>query len=232
MGLVVNVLKSKPKVAIVLPTIYEFTSEFKDRLESLTYPNRELFLETSVGKCDKNHRNKHINHFQRCAWARNRARWRALLSNPDYILYIDDDVYFPSNVIEELMEMNQPVSAAWVPAKNEKQGTWVAAQCKIDEPNTFIYPTRPMIEPEQKTPFMSVITPVDCSLWRAEVSERIRFRTDFQKRFFKHNNQRYSFAGECSCAGFDLREMGILCAMSTRVVCEHRREENPKRRVD
>lgn len=212
----------KPKIAIGILS-RGLCDEFQKMLDAIEYPNKEVFLESGEPQRDWGYNNYTYQHARRCASIRNRLMRRILVeSDAEYILSLDDDVYCPPNVIEELVSMKQPVSAAWVP--NKFNDSWVAGQLKVDEEDVFIACRKPMLEPEQPTPFMSRITPVDCSLWKREVMERIQFRAEFKPLMWNYNRQRNMYSCECFSAGTDLLKLGILCAMSTRVVCKHKRE--------
>lgn len=224
-----NIIKSKPKIAIVMPSKDGFSEEYQKMFDAIEYPKDKLdvFVEKSPGEYDKDYDNVYINHIQNCASVRNKARMKALLeSDAEYFFYTDDDVYCPPNVLEELLWMKQPVCAGWVPSKFTNKRRWIAGYKKLDHTGIIVMPEHPFIEPQQTTPFMSVMTPVDCSLWRREITAMVRFRGDYGKRYFVENQNEHSivFTDECQAAGDDLLQLGILCAMSTRIVCDHERK--------
>lgn len=217
-----------PKVAIAILS-RGFCDEFEKMLNAIDYPNKEVFVESSERDKDWGwDEARGYQHARQCASVRNKLMRRILVeSDAQFILSLDDDVYCPPNVLSDLVSMKQPVSAAWVPVKRTLDGIWIAGTIKWNEPDVYIPCRKPRIAPDQTTPFMSVITPVDCSLWHRQLLEIVSFRAVRNVDRYHWLRRREMYLGECACAGEDLRKLGVLCAMSLNVICEHRREVEP-----
>lgn len=217
--------KKNPKVALAIPSTHGLSKDYQSMINSLDYSNKEVFVAEGVGD-EIEHLNKNFIYAVKCASMRERARQKALKSDAEYILFLNDDVFMPSNTIKELLWMKQPVCAAWVASKNKAYylaGTW--KWDKLLGKRCFEHCMKPLIEPDQTTPFISLLCNLACSLWIRELAELVPIRCDFNAKNFLLSvkpRARRAFSSDSTCAGYDLQQLGVMTAMSTRVVCEHR----------
>jgi glycosyltransferase involved in cell wall biosynthesis len=211
------------KVLIMIPTYREVPKECWDSVINQDYQDFDIL----INKKEQRHEDRAFDIIDN----RNEIREKALETDAEYFLFVDDDVVIPRDTISNLItQMDRKCTTMDFPGGDGKiipkgtpipekfivggwyqhrDGSWNCGKWVAD--NTFI---------NFKHPEKSVIRvdkiDMGCILLKREVLEKVKFRLEPER---KMNNNRYL----CSCLMFaiDAQDAGYDLWMSGDVICEH-----------
>jgi hypothetical protein len=153
-----------------------------------------------------------IQKYENCHRNRNEARERALKSDADYFLFLDDDVVLPQRALATLLAQRKEVVGGYYPILGTDKyvcGRWVAD-------NTFC--NFLCIQPGLTK---SDIVGLGCALISRNVLEKVPFEGGTNLVCKDVRTGQDMIVGECGMFGNRVADLGIPMYMCGEVLCEH-----------
>jgi hypothetical protein len=166
-------------------------------------------------------KNPMYNLYANCSRNRNEVRQRALETDADYVLFLDDDIVIPRGTVSQLLSHRLPVVCGWYPIltvdtgdKRARTVFYVGGRWVAD--NTFFSYTE-----VQKSVVKTDAVAMGCALVRRDVLEKIEFEAGINTFAVQANTQQQIVIGECGAFGSRCLDLGIQPYIDGSVVCEH-----------
>jgi hypothetical protein len=224
-----------PTVTIAIITVNGVLRPCLEAVLCQDYPRDLLRLIVNELPAKQFSANTCINKYQNCHRNRNTARERALQTDGEYFLFLDDDIVLPKNAIStfachaaerrfsapESMERMFPgitrsdrkeVIGGYYPIIGTNRlvcGKWVAD-------NTF-YNFRHI----QRGLVSTDLVGLGCAYISRDVLEQVQFEAGTDSCCMDPETKQWMLVGECGMFGNRVAELGIPMYMSGEVVCQH-----------
>jgi hypothetical protein len=153
-----------------------------------------------------------VQKYENCHRNRNEARERALKTDADYFLFMDDDIVLPHGSIRRLLAQNKEVVGGYYPILGTNKyvcGRWVADHTFCN----FLYVQPSLV----KTDTIGL----GCALVSRNVLEKVRFESGVNLFCKDGRTGEDLIVGECGIFGNRVAELGIDMYMCGDVICEH-----------
>lgn len=153
-----------------------------------------------------------VQKYENCHRNRNEARERALKTDADYFLFLDDDVVLPPGAIRTLLRQGKEVVGGYYPILGTRK--WVCGRWVAD--NTFCNFLR--VQPGLvRTDTIGL----GCALISRNVLEKVPFEAGVNLFCRDGRTGENMIVGECGIFGNRVFELGVPMYMCGDVVCEH-----------
>lgn len=157
-------------------------------------------------------KNPTVQKYENCHRNRNEARKRALLTDAEYFLFLDDDIVLPPGAVTTLLAQKKEVVGGYYPILGTNKyvcGRWVAD-------NTFCnyIAVEPGLVPTD-------VIGLGCALISRNVLEKVPFESGTDLVCKDARTGQDMIVGECGIFGNRVAELGIPMYMCGGVVCEH-----------
>lgn len=204
--------RDKPKVAVALITCDGVLQRCLDGvlLQKKSYANLDLLVNYRPPEAWSD--NPVVQKYENCHRNRNDLRERALQTDADYFLFLDDDVVLPPEAVKILVRAGKEVVGGYYQILGTDKyvcGRWVAD-------NTFC--NFSSVLPGL---FSTDTVGLGCALISRNVLEKVKFESRTELFCKDALTGADLFVGECGMFGNRVAELGIPMFMCGDVVCEH-----------
>lgn len=208
----------RPRVVIVLISVDGVMRPCFDGIVRQDYANLALIVnqKAAVRYSDNPMRNKYEN----CHRNRNEARDRALRSDGEYFLFLDDDVVLPAHAVTRLVSHRKDVIGGWYPILGTNRyvcGRWVADNAFLNFTNVH----RSVVRTDT--------VGLGCALVSRKVMEQVPFEAGLDLECVDAHTGGKMLLGECGVFGNRVDQLGLMMYMDGEVICQHlpRRQAMP-----
>ncbi len=225
------------KVLIIVPVAYKIMPECLKALEEQDYFNYEILVDVKnpVKICENKAANGLLNDMNH----RNELREKALKTDAEYFLMVDDDTILPQTALTNLMlQMREKkttidfplpngkiipkgtknpekfIIGGWYPFKHTNNHLWVCGNWVEDD--VFCTLNRPQLGLIK----LDMIG-FGCCLVKREVLEKIILTEEMVSRFSKNRFGQDMFAGVCVGFCNMADELGYNIYIDGSVICDH-----------
>jgi hypothetical protein len=204
--------KGKPRIVVVLITA---DGVFERCLRSIIaqkrdYPDLSLIVNHRAPERFSDH--PIVQKYENCHRNRNDARARALETDAEYFLFLDDDIVLPGTALATLMQHNQEVVGGYYPILGTGKyvcGRWVADHTFCN----FMCVQPGLVQTDT--------IGLGCALISRNVLEKVPFEAGVHLFCKDGCTGENMIVGECGMFGNRVADLGIRMYMCGEVVCQH-----------